>query len=179
MNEPNAAARSLAPRRLTPEAFAPFGDVIAARGDSESINQGTSQKFSDLAQVELDQGDRASLHLYRATATPLPTELRLLERHPLGSQAFVPLDRTRFLVVVAEIPDGGESRPTAGTLRAFVTDGRQGIQLRRGVWHHPLLSLEAGEYLIVDRWCETPRESERNLELLPIDPWRVEVSEPA
>ncbi|MBS0571375.1 MAG: ureidoglycolate lyase [Proteobacteria bacterium] len=128
---------------LTPEAFAPFGDVIAARGAADPINQGMGGRCNDLAQVDVTaDGGRAAISVIRCIPEPLPIELRLMERHPLGSQCFIPLSGQRYVVVVA--PAG--SPPALADLRAFVCASHQGINYHRGVWHHPMLAL--------DRECE-------------------------
>lgn len=131
---------------LNAENFAPFGQVIDCAGhDSYAVNGGSSQRFSDLAQLECDATGRLALSIFRASARQAPFALTVLERHPLGSQAFVPLNGQRFLVVAADSP------ADAGRLRVFISNGRQGINFRRGVWHHPLLALEAGDFLVADR----------------------------
>lgn len=137
---------------ITAERFAPFGDVIAAFADrKDAMNAARFERFDDLATVDVVPGGdaHAAISIARArTATALPHTFDLVERHPLGSQAFIPLAPFRFVVVVA-LP--GES-VEAADLRAFVTNGQQGINYRRGVWHMPLIALESGqEFLIVDR----------------------------
>ena len=136
---------------LSAEAFAPFGQVIECSGHAGyAINEGSSQRFSDLAQLEADAAGRLALSIFRAEARQAPFVLSCLERHPLGSQAFMPLHGQAFLVVVAERrPSPGE--PAPDSLRVFVSNGRQGINFRRGVWHHPLLALSAGDFLVADR----------------------------
>ena len=135
---------------LTPEAFAPFGDVIDARvSESFAINGGRTQRHHDLARVEiLDAPSRPLISVFVSQPVTLPLELELLERHPLGSQAFMPLHEERFVVVVA--PPGDDIDPDE--IRAFVTDGRQGVNYRAGTWHaiHSVLERE-GEFLVVDR----------------------------
>ena len=140
-----ATLAALRAEALSAAAFAPYGQVIECAGHaSYAINAGSSQRFTDLAQLESDAGGRLALSLFLAEAQAQPCRLHTLERHPLGSQAFVPLAGQRFVVVV------GES-PAADGLRAFVSNGRQGINFRRGVWHHPLLAIDAGEFLVADR----------------------------
>lgn len=137
-------------QKLTPEAFAPFGDVIDARvSESFPINGGRTQRHHDLARVEiLDAPSRPLISVFVSQPVTLPLELELLERHPLGSQAFMPLHEERFVVVVA--PPGDDIDPDE--IRAFVTDGRQGVNYRAGTWHaiHSVLERE-GEFLVVDR----------------------------
>jgi len=147
----NAAARiDLGLRPLDREAFREFGDVIeTADRKSFAINAGTTRRFDDLAAVDVgDRGGRPLISIFRGTPIPPPIRIAIMERHPLGSQAFVPMERAPFLVVVA--PPGEAVAPE--DICAFVTNGRQGINYRRGVWHHPLLVLDTEtDFLVVDR----------------------------
>ncbi len=133
---------------LTREVFAPFGEVIEAEaaGIQYAVNTGTATRFHDLARIDTSYDDgRAVVSLFRTQPRALPFVVAMLERHPLGSQAFVPLDpATRYVVVVAE---SAEAHP-----RAFLATRSQGINYRRGTWHHPLITLDqAADYLCVDR----------------------------
>ncbi len=135
---------------LTAEGFAPFGDVIETEGrDWFPINNGSTQRFHALAPVETGPADGAAIiSIFRARRLQYPLTITMLERHPHGSQAFVPLRGEPFLVVVA--PPGPQ--PDARSIRVFRTDGQQGINYRVGVWHHPVLALrDEDEFLIVDR----------------------------
>ncbi|UYG07017.1 ureidoglycolate lyase [Halomonas sp. M4R1S46] len=150
-------------RPLTPEAFAPFGDVIDTRAsDYFHINAGRTRRYHDLARVEIlgDQA-RALISIFVSQPVEVPLELSFLERHPQGSQAFVPMHEERFLVVVA--PPGDAIDPSE--VRAFVTDGRQGVNYRAGTWHaiQSVLGRE-GEFLVVDRGGEG-----NNCDEYPID----------
>ncbi len=150
-------------RPLTPEAFAPFGDVIDTRAsDYFHINAGRTRRYHDLARVEIlgDQA-RALISIFVSQPVEVPLELSFLERHPQGSQAFVPMHEERFLVVVA--PPGDAIDPSE--VRAFVTDGRQGVNYRAGTWHaiQSVLGRE-GEFLVVDRGGEG-----NNCDETPID----------
>ncbi|TCK07475.1 ureidoglycolate lyase [Marinobacterium mangrovicola] len=138
------------PEPLTAEAFKPFGDVIeTADRDFFMINNGSTQRFHRLARVMLGQaGDSGIISIFRAQQIPMPLEVKMLERHPQGSQAFVPLKQNPFLVLVA--PAGETPDPAA--IRAFITDGTQGVNYHTGVWHHPVLScVEEDDFLVVDR----------------------------
>lgn len=142
--------RTLQAEPLTCTAFAPFGDVIQTEGAQQfPINQGSTTRFHDLAAVQLHgEAPRALISIFRGRTFALPFEARMLERHPLGSQAFVPLDRRPYLVLVA--PPGDAPRPEA--LRVFRAEGDQGVNYHAGTWHHPLLALEAeSEFLVIDR----------------------------
>jgi ureidoglycolate lyase len=138
----------LVPQPLTAAAFAPFGAVIEAAGaDSFPINQGSTIRFHAHATADPGPEGRAILSIFRGTPRPVPLEVAGLERHPLGTQAFMPLDDAEWLIVVA----AGE-RPTAADCAAFRAGGRQGVQYGRNVWHHPLLVLAPDhEFLVVDR----------------------------
>lgn len=150
---------------LTAEAFAPFGQVIEATGDATKIiNQGNCGRWHDLAQIDIPTG-RAGISIFEAKPRSLPYTLDLLERHPLGSQAFLPMTEHPFLVTVA--PDEG-GRP--GQPLAFLTRPGQGINLGRGVWHGVLTPLHApGRFAVIDRIGDGV-----NLEEAPLDPvWTV------
>ena len=143
-------ARHIAPVPLTQREFAPFGEVIETEGaERRLINDGTTVRFHDLARVDVAAGGGFPLiNLFRARPLALPLTIRLLEQHPLGSQAFIPLDTAPFLIVVA--PAGTTPRPEA--LRAFVSDGRQGVNYARGVWHHPVIAMtRETDFVVVDR----------------------------
>jgi len=140
--------RALALRPLTPEAFAPYGDVVTSTGrDGRSVNAGTSVRVEMPEPDVLAHDGKPSLSVFRATAVRLPFEVRELERHRLGSQTFLPLGGTPFVVVVAL---GGDA-PDTDTLAAFVIDGGRGITFRRGTWHHPLLALADGDFAVIER----------------------------
>ena len=135
---------------LTQERFAPYGDVIeTSRESSDAMNEARFERFDDLCRIDLINDGEVAISIARCrTPTSLPLRLDVVERHPLGSQAFVPLTRCKMLVVVAP----PEESVDASALRAFVTNGRQGINYHRGTWHMPLIAFEAGqEYLIIDR----------------------------
>ena len=139
----------LIPTALTQKEFEPFGDVIEGNGAFLLINGGFTKRFHDLARVEtLGEDARAMISLFRVNAQTLPISIRMMERHPLGSQAFIPLRSHRFLVVVAR--PGGPPGPE--DLRAFWSNGNQGVNYRAGVWHHPVLALvNDDEFLVIDR----------------------------
>lgn len=143
---------TLRPRPISAEAFAAYGDVITASADAkQAMNNARFERFNDLAQVDIDQnGDgHVSISVARSkTPISLPYRIDLVERHPLGSQAFIPLAPFSFIVVVA--PPGESVEPD--DLRAFVTNGSQGVNYHRGVWHMPLIATEAAQsFLVVDR----------------------------
>lgn len=140
---------SLSAEPLTREAFAPFGDVIE-RADAQRllINEGTTVRFHDLAAVDVDRnGGHPLISIFRAEPRPTPIAIRMMERHPLGSQAFYPLAPHDWLVVVGR----GAAAPDPSVLRCFRATGEQGVNYRPDTWHHPLLVLQPQDFLVVDR----------------------------
>ncbi len=132
---------------MSAEAFVPFGDVLDCRGAPDKlINQGLCGRYHDRATLDFGDG-RAGISLFKADVRTLPLVLEMVERHPDGSQAFLPMSFDPFLVIVA--PDAG-GRP--GTPRAFLTEEGQGINFHRGTWHGVLTPLhEPGLFAVVDR----------------------------
>lgn len=143
--------RELVVRPLTAQAFAAFGDIVTSvGGQGRSINAGTSLRVEMPAPDVLGGQGRPSLSVFRAQAVQLPFMVRELERHRLGSQTFLPLGSTPFVVVVAL----GDEVPEAETMAAFLVDGRCGVTFRRSVWHHPLLALADGDVVVIERQGE-------------------------
>jgi ureidoglycolate lyase len=143
-------------RPLTREAFAPFGDVLEATGAHHyPINNGTTMRYHDLAKVEATgPGARVMISIARGDAFFLPLEIRMVERHPLGSQAFFPLHGRPWLVVVAQDAGGTPKDPVAFLVRPDA-NGLRGVNYHCNVWHHPLVTLEEqGDFLVVDRGGE-------------------------
>ena len=137
---------------LTREAFAPFGQVIEREGAPNfPINAGKCTRYHDLAKIETTgEKARPMISLLRGEPYPLPLELGMVERHPLGSQAFVPLTDFPFLVVVAEETEGGPGEPIA-----FRTAPGQGVNIDRNVWHGILTPLDGvSDFAVVDRGGE-------------------------
>ncbi len=153
---------SIRTRPLTPEAFAAFGDVLDTRGVPDRlINQGLCGRYHDRAALDFGDGC-AGISLFDATPRQLPIRLDMVERHPQGSQAFLPMTQNRFLVVVAPDQDGRPGQPIA-----FLTQAGQGVNYHRGVWHGVLTPLSApGLFAVIDRigagqnleehWFDTP-----------------------
>ena len=153
--------KTLAIEPLTREAFAPFGDVIELEGAKQiPINLGTTIRYHDLANVDVtDEGGRTLVNLFRGQPRALPFEITMMELHPLGSQAFIPLNDKPYLVVVAPAGELDESK-----IRAFVTSGWQGVNYAKGVWHHPLLALgDVSDFIVVDRGGDGHNLNEQNL----------------
>ena len=147
------APRRLVPEPLTAADFAPFGTVIETAGVTPvMINEGTTARFHALAAADVAaDGGTPILSIFRGTRRADPIAIRMMERHPLGSQAFMPLAAHDWLVVVAP-RDGADLAPDFDRLRCFLASGAQGVSYARNVWHHPLLILQPRQgFLILDR----------------------------
>jgi ureidoglycolate lyase len=151
MPEPSSPRRVLAVEQLCAGAFRIFGDVIEASEAARhySINDGYAERYHDLAHIDVAVGGgRAIVNIFRAKPRSLPFKLVLLERHPLGSQAFMPLSALPYLVVVAE----GGNTPDLQSIRCFRALPGQGVNYAPGTWHHPLIALQAAcDFLVIDR----------------------------
>lgn len=157
------SARTLRPLPLTRERFLPFGEVIEAHATQrETMNAARFERFDDLCGIDVGADGQVRVSIARCrSATELPYRFDVVERHPLGTQAFVPLAPVRFVVVVAPPGESVE----AEDLQAFVTNGRQGINYRRGTWHMPLIAFEPGqEFLVIDRVADRPNCDEHTLD---------------
>lgn len=139
--------RRIVTEPLTAAAFAPFGEVLDATGAPDKmINQGLCARFHDLATLDFVEG-RAGISLFQAELRALPYRLDMMERHPLGSQAFIPMSQDGFLVIVAEDDSGRPGRP-----RAFQSAPGQAINFHRGTWHGVLTPLSgSGLFAVIDR----------------------------
>lgn len=134
---------------LTKATFAPFGDVVEIKGaELRIINGGSTERFHDLMFIDVSpESGHPIVSIFRGQPFALPISIKMVERHPLGSQAFIPMGKFPFLIVVAEDIDGTPKAP-----RAFLATGGQGVNYGRNVWHHPLLSLDAVcDFIVIDR----------------------------
>jgi len=133
---------------LTKAAFSPFGEVIETDFvDAIVINEGFALRVNNLAQIDVaaDAG-AVDISLFVAKARQRPIKVRIMERHPLGSQMFLPLQERSWLILVCVDP------LIPASYRAFEASGRQGVNYARNTWHHPLLVLYDDErFLVVDR----------------------------
>jgi ureidoglycolate lyase len=171
MNMPDIATHSdqqtppriLHAQLLTQQHFAAFGDVIAVTSQNSTlINAGTVQRFDDLTQLDVnEQGGAACVAIFRTAdqAPPTPYRLTMFERHLLGSQTFLPMGAGRCLAVLTL----GDTAPDEENIQAFIIEPGQGITLRRGVWHHPLMTLGAADVLVIER-----RAAQVDCEVVPV-----------
>lgn len=142
--------RLLTPEPLTAAAFAPYGDVLETGTAKEirNINYGNTQRFHDIAELDLGaQNGKSLVSIFRSKPLPRPIPVKVMERHPLSSQAFYPLNNHPFMVVVAEAGEFDSKR-----LRAFLAGPSQGVNYRKGTWHHYSLALDrVCEFMVIDR----------------------------
>jgi ureidoglycolate lyase len=140
----------ITPELLTRENFAPFGDVIEVNDNAKnfSINDGFTQRYHDLAAVDVTQENgRTLINIFRSTPLAQPVSINMMERHPLSSQAFIPMGQHPFLVVVAP---KGELDTTR--IRVFLASSNQGVNYHKGTWHHYCLALhQVSDFIVVDR----------------------------
>ena len=138
------------PKALTRENFAPFGDVIEVNDKAKnfSINEGFTQRYHDLADVDVTQENgRTLINIFRSTPLEQPVSIKMMERHPLSSQAFIPMGPQPFLVVVAP---KGEMDIT--NIEVFLASSHQGVNYHKGTWHHFCLALhQVSDFIVVDR----------------------------
>jgi ureidoglycolate lyase len=137
--------REIATEPLSKPGFARFGEVVELAGAERiAINQGFAERVNGLAHIDVGaEGGNVNVSIFTARPRPQPITVTLMERHPLGSQLFYPLQDRPWLVLVCDDPHDPQS------YRAFLATGRQGVNYRRNVWHHPLLVTADGEHFIV------------------------------
>ena len=142
--------KQIIPKTLTSDNFSQFGDVIEVNDNAKnfSINDGFTQRYHDLAQVDVTEDNgRTLINIFRSTPLEQPVRIKMMERHPLSSQAFIPMGQQPFLVVVAP---KGEFDITK--IEVFLASSNQGINYHKGTWHHYCLALNAvSDFIVVDR----------------------------
>ena len=149
---------SISPAPLTQKYFCEYGDVLEIENREHFlINDGMCKRFDSLSEITVDNGaGKSSISIFRGQPYNLPLQLKLLERHPLGSQAFMPLHSNPFLVIVADDFNG---KPT--TPKVFFTNGLQGVNIRKNTWHGVLTPLFTEcDFLVIDRVGPTPNLEE-------------------
>jgi ureidoglycolate lyase len=146
-------SQQLTPKPLTKEAFSRFGDVIEVNNDNKNfpINDGFTQRYHDLANVDVnDNNGRTLVNIFRSTPLVQPIAIKMMERHPHGSQAFVPMGTNSYLVVVAPAGDFD-----VNALEVFIANSTQGVNYHKGTWHHFCLALGSeSDFLVIDRGGE-------------------------
>lgn len=137
-------------KRLTAESFAPFGQVIEIANHAPMmINEGNTERFDSLGHVECTGvNGQAVINIFRAQPRSLPMQIKMVERHPFGSQSFQPLSGESYLVLVADAVE----QPSPEQLHLFIASPDQGVNYKANTWHHPLLALnKVCDFLVVDR----------------------------
>ena len=167
----SATDRRILARPLTREAFAPFGDVIDTDWPHHyPINQGKAKRYHGLAKVEAEgPGAEVLISIFHGTPYDFPLRLSMVERHPLGSQAFIPLGGRPYLVVVCHDTADGPGEP-----RAFVAGPSQGVNYPRNRWHAVLTPIgEPQDFLVVDRGGDGVNVGEHHF----AEPWTIGLPE--
>ena len=134
--------------KITADLFKPFGDLLALKDEPDMIiNQGMCGRHHNLANIEFEKGGKSGISLFNAEPRKLPYTLEMMERHPKGSQAFIPMYELPFLVIVANDEGGKPSKPYA-----FLTEPYIGINFHKNVWHGVLTPLHSpGIFAVFDR----------------------------
>lgn len=142
--------QTITPKPLTSEAFSHFGDVIEANDKAKKleINDGFTQRYHDLAKIDVkDNNGHPLINIFRSTPLAQPIAITMMERHPHGSQAFIPMGQNPYLVVVAPAGDFDVNK-----LEIFIANSNQGVNYHKGTWHHFCLALGGeSDFLVVDR----------------------------
>jgi ureidoglycolate lyase len=142
--------KQIKPKTLSRENFAAFGDVIEVNDNAKnfSINDGFTQRYHDLAQVDVsEQNGRTLINIFRSTPLEQPVSIKMMERHPLSSQAFIPMGQQPYLVVVAPKGEFDISK-----IEVFLASSQQGVNYHKGTWHHYCLALhQVSDFIVVDR----------------------------
>ena len=137
------------PKEITRENFAIYGDLISSKSIKPiDINAGYAKRFNDLAKINTskDKGE-AIISIFSALKRSFPMKIDMMEKHPLGSQAFVPMKETIFLTFVA--PPGDV--PEIKKIQSFIIPQKMGVNYKPGIWHFPLISTEDTNFLVIDR----------------------------
>ena len=142
--------QTITPKPLTNEAFRRFGDVIETNDKAKKveINDGFTQRYHDLAKIDVnDNNGHPLINIFRSTPLAQPIAIKMMERHPHGSQAFIPMGQNPYLVVVAPAGDFDVNK-----LEIFIANSNQGVNYHKGTWHHFCLALGGeSDFLVVDR----------------------------
>ena len=137
------------PKKITRKNFKKFGDVISTKKiKSININDGYAKRFNDLCRINTSLKKGSTIvSIFSAKKRKFPMNIKMMEKHSLGSQAFIPMEETTFLVFVA--PKG--KKPNIKKLKSFIIPEQIGINYRPGIWHFPLISTKNMNFLVIDR----------------------------
>ena len=137
------------PKKITRKNFQKFGDLISVKKKkSVNINDGYAKRFDNLCRINTSsKKGKTIMSIFSAKKRKFPMNIKMMEKHPLGSQAFVPMNETTFLVFVA--PKG--KRPNTKKIESFIVPKQTGINYKPGIWHFPLISSKNMNFLVIDR----------------------------
>ena len=137
------------PKPITKENFSKYGDVITTKDIKPlEINDGYAKRFDGIANLDTSiDGGETTICIFSALKRSFPMKIDMMEKHPLGSQAFIPMQETTFLVLVA--PKG--SKPNINEIESFIVPPHIGVNYNPGIWHFPLISTKDMNFLVVDR----------------------------
>jgi len=141
--------RIIKPIPITKENFSKFGDMITTENIKPlEINNGYAKRFDEIAQLDTSsENGETTISIFSALKRSFPMKVDMMEKHPLGSQAFIPMKETTFLTFVA--PKG--EKPNLEKIESFIVPKGKGVNYKAGVWHFPLISTEDMDFLVVDR----------------------------
>ena len=142
-------ATTITPKKITKENFAKFGELITTDGiEPITINDGYAERFNGIANLDTSkEHGETTISIFSAIKRTFPMNINMMEQHPLGSQAFIPMKETTFLSFVA--PNG--EKPDLDKIEAFIIPPGLGVNYKTGTWHFPLIATEDMNFLVVDR----------------------------
>ena len=137
------------PIKINRSNFATYGDLISTSDVNHiNINAGYAKRFDNLANLNTSKdGGQTIVSIFSALKRTFPMTVDMMEKHPLGTQAFIPMKETIFLSFVAPL---GNS-PDINKIQSFIIPPRTGINYKPGIWHFPLISTEDTNFIVIDR----------------------------
>ena len=140
---------NIKPKKITKENFVKFGDVISTENvQCLDINNGYAKRFDNLANINTSKNEgKTIVSIFSALKRTFPMKIDMMEKHPLGSQAFIPMKETTFLSFVAPPAES----PDISKIQSFIIPPKTGINYKPGIWHFPLISTEDTNFLVIDR----------------------------
>ena len=145
-------------KKISKDNFSKYGQLVSTKDiESQNINEETTKSFYDLVNIEIYGDDKkCRVNIFKSIKRNFPLEINMLENHPLSSQAFIPLQKTNFIVVVAPI----SNEPDINLIETFLISPEEGINFKPKVWHYPLIATENSNFLTIDK-----KDSENNLKI--------------
>ena len=136
-------------KKISKDNFSKYGQLISTKDiESQNINEETTKSFYDLVNIEIYGDDKkCRVNIFKSIKRNFPLEINMLENHPLSSQAFIPLQKTNFIVVVAPI----SNEPDINLIETFLLSPEEGINFKPKVWHFPLIATENSSFLTIDK----------------------------